>query len=182
MKKIFALLLALCMLVTLTACERDNESTPNNTQSTTKSSFAGDVLGNTSSKAIKDNLSQYGITETNVLFYANVLDTINSLKQIHTNPETIEILGAVVMNPKSDNPRTIVYISYIGADDKEYTDYFWKDLNGDEIKAIFAKDCYTGNNGRMPIEQLDLTELAYYETCGAYTPNLTSTSEIYLDK
>ena len=137
---------------------------------------------NTSSDTTKDVLSQHGITETEALLYANVLDTINSLKQIHAHPETIEILGAVVMNPKSDNPRTIVYISYVGLDDKEHTDYFWKDINGNAIKAKFAKDCYTGNNGRNPIEQLDLGELSYYETSGVYVPNLSPTSEIDLDK
>ena len=147
------------------------------------------VFGTSSSNSVnidsdtaQDVLSQYGITDTEASFYANVLDTINSLKQIHARPDTFEILGAVVMNPKSDNPRTVVYISYIGLDNNRKTDYFWKDLNKSEIKAIFAEDCYTGHNGRMPIDELDLIELSLYETSGAYTPNLSPKSVIYLHK
>ena len=63
-----------------------------------------------------------------------------------------------------------------------YTDYFWKDLNSREIKARFAEDCYTGHQGRMPIEQLDMVELNYYAECGAYTPNLSPTSCIDVSK
>lgn len=137
---------------------------------------------NTKSITADVETTNSNITETEASFYANVLNTINSLKQIHANPDTIEILGAVVMNPDSDDPRTIVYISYVGLDSNEYTDYFWKDMNEPEIKAKFAKDNYSGNDGRMPIEQLDLAKLAYYESCGTYVPNLSPISDIYLDK
>lgn len=121
------------------------------------------------------------ITEFEALLYVNVLDTVNSLKQIHMYPDTIKLLGAVVMNPKSDNPRTVVYISYKGQSNKKYTDYFWKDMNDVVIKNIFGEDCYTGHDGRMPIEQLDLKELRHYESYSDYVPNLSNTRDIVVD-
>ena len=135
-----------------------------------------------SSESSVSSTTQYNITETDASFYANVLDTINSLKQIHAHKDTIELLGAVVMNPTSNKPRTIVYISYVGLDNNNYTEYFWKDLNKPEIKAVFAEDCYKGNNGRTPIKQLDLNELRYYESCGLYVPNLSPGNAISLNK
>lgn len=119
---------------------------------------------------------------TKEALYKNVLDTVNSLKQIHANPDSFELLGAVVMNPNSDDPRTVINISYIGSDNNIYTDYFWKGLHDSEINARFAEDNYTGNGGRMPIEQLDLNEIANYETSGDYTPSLTPVSKISTEK
>lgn len=131
---------------------------------------------------MESNLEKHGITDEETRLYANVLNTINSLKQIHANADTITLLGAVVMNYDTNNPRTVVYISYTGLDNKNHTDYFWKDMNEIEIKAIFAKDNYTGNKGLNTVKELDLNEIAYYETSGEYVPKLTPSKEIYLDK
>lgn len=161
------------------------------------SGSADGIFGNGTEKAVKAFQEDLGIETTGIVdeetyntlyescitieeeqFYANILNTLSSLKQIHINPDTIKLLGAVVMNPQSDNPRTIVYISSVGLNNHENEDYFWKDLNDYAIKAIYAKDCYTGHNGRMAVEQLDLSEIAYYESCAKYIPDLSPRSEI----
>ena len=139
------------------------------------------ILCYTCAMADSETMISANITETEKLFYANVLDTVNSLKQVHMNPDTIELLGAVVMKPNSDNPRTVVYISSKGMNNKTNTDFFWKDLYSSEISTRFAKDCYTGHNGRMPIETLDLKEISYFEICGDYVPYLSSTKDIVVD-
>lgn len=114
----------------------------------------------------------YDITDEELRLYDNVLNTYNSLKTIHLVPDSFKLIGATVQDI-GGKYRTTIYMSYKGLDGKTYKDYFWKDVNSKEIKAIFGEDNYYGRNSGGA-EQLDLEEIMYYAECGAYKEKLVS--------
>lgn len=118
----------------------------------------------------------YDITDVEIELYNNVLNTINSLKAIHMNPDSLELLGATATTI-GDHYRTTIYLSYIGGNGETYEDYFWKDTDDDGIKNIFGVDNYEGlaSGGA---DSLDLEELEYYASCGAYVEELSPGSAI----
>ena len=116
----------------------------------------------------------YDITQEEEKLYKNVLDTINSIKAIHVNPDSFCLLGAVA---KTNNSRTTIYVSYVGLDEATHTEYFWKDISGDIVKCVFGQDNYLGTASK--VYDLDLEEIQYFEKIGVYTPK---TVEVSLDQ
>lgn len=113
----------------------------------------------------------YDITPEEEKQYANILNTVHSIAQIHLNPESFELLGAV-----TTDTRTTICLAYEGMDGKVYTDYFWKDFGENEISNRFGSDNYKGTFS--PVKELDIAEIMYYENCGAYVEKLVSSKYI----
>lgn len=105
----------------------------------------------------------YDLTDSDVALYASVLDTYNSLKASHMNPDSFELLGAVA---KPDGKRTTICVSYVGGGEK-LTDYFWKDTYEKEVSNRFGIENYEGKASGTP-EVLDLDKIRYFENCGGY--------------
>ena len=113
----------------------------------------------------------YDITDEEVKLYTNILNTVRSLEQVHLNPDSFKLLGAV-----ATHKRTTIYLSYKGTDGKTYSDYFWKDLSESSISNRFGIENYQGH--ATPVEKLDLKEIEYFKSCGAYVEKLVSTENI----
>jgi len=120
----------------------------------------------------------YDYTEEDKVICTNVLNTINSLKAIHGNPNSFEVLGISV---NENTNRTTICLSYEGTNGQQFVDYFWKDIDAYVIKNTFGKNNYEGMGSAVPVKSYDVNKALYFEKCDMYIETLVDSEYIVLN-